>query len=340
MAASMIARPAGSIRPSASSRTIRSLLVRAQPLPGLRRVNQSVDRSSSSVRPAESIHPTHSASSTATLVLHGRLAGRRLPRHQPRAGLGRVVRQQPVAPLLDASPRAPAGRRPCLPSVLLVVALGPAGRIVAVLPRRRVAGPLGAVELAFRRRELALVGPEGLLRGADLLVRDRGGLAGGGEPAAGLRERADQVVLLLVGAGGGLLRPGDLGGALVAGRDGRVVPAPAPRSPRARPAPTRPGPRRAPAARVPRGGVDGRAPRRTRRSPRSAPPAPTPPPAGASRAQGSPWPASPSVRASARGAGARCRRTRPRCRTPRTRARRSAGRRPPRGRRPGRPGRR
>ena len=267
MAASIIARPAGVIRPSASSRTTRSLLVRAQPLPDLRRVNQSIDRSSSSLRPDESIQPTQSASSTDART-HRRPAGRRLPRHQPRAGLGRVVGAAASRATPRPSPRAPAGRRPCLPCVLLVV-------VVVGRPRRRAAAAESRArsarcELAFRRRDLALVGAQGLLRGADLLVRDRGGLAGGGEPAAGLRELADQVVLLLVRAGGGLLGPGDLGGALVAGGDRGVVPAPAPRSPRGRPSPTRPGPRRAPAARAPRGGVDGRAPRRTRRSARPA----------------------------------------------------------------------
>jgi len=64
LAASIAARPAGSIRPSASSRSTRSLFERDHLLPGRRGVNSCCVRSSSIVRLSESIHPTHSASST------------------------------------------------------------------------------------------------------------------------------------------------------------------------------------------------------------------------------------------------------------------------------------
>ena len=50
--------------PAAVSRSMRSLLVRAQPLPRLRGANHSIVRSASSERPLLSTQPKHSACST------------------------------------------------------------------------------------------------------------------------------------------------------------------------------------------------------------------------------------------------------------------------------------
>ena len=65
-ASSITASPAGSISPAAVSRATRSLFDRAQTLRALRGANHWMERSSSSTRPDESIHPTHNASSTAS----------------------------------------------------------------------------------------------------------------------------------------------------------------------------------------------------------------------------------------------------------------------------------
>ena len=64
LAASITASPAGAISPAAVSRSMRSLLVRAQPLPRLRGANHSIVRSASSERPLLSTQPKHSACST------------------------------------------------------------------------------------------------------------------------------------------------------------------------------------------------------------------------------------------------------------------------------------
>jgi hypothetical protein len=65
-AASTTASPAGRIRPASTRRAIRSLFGRDQPLPRLRGVNSSRERSSSIVPARLSTHPTQSASSTAS----------------------------------------------------------------------------------------------------------------------------------------------------------------------------------------------------------------------------------------------------------------------------------
>ncbi|MDD7933950.1 hypothetical protein [Actinomycetospora straminea] len=64
-AASIIACPAGAISPAASRRATRCLFDRAQPLPRRRGLNHIAVRSSSSERVVLSIHPKHSACSTA-----------------------------------------------------------------------------------------------------------------------------------------------------------------------------------------------------------------------------------------------------------------------------------
>jgi len=65
LAASMTARPAGSIRPSRSSRSMRTLLGRDHPLVGRRGAYHCMLRSSSSVFCTASIQPNRSASQTA-----------------------------------------------------------------------------------------------------------------------------------------------------------------------------------------------------------------------------------------------------------------------------------
>jgi Peptidase family M1 domain len=66
LASSIRASPASAIRPSARSRSIRSLFDRAQPLPRLRGENHCMVRSSSTLAVLLSIHPKHSASWTAS----------------------------------------------------------------------------------------------------------------------------------------------------------------------------------------------------------------------------------------------------------------------------------
>jgi hypothetical protein len=66
LASSINASPGSAKRPSASSRSIRTLFVRAQPLPRLRGENRSFVRWSSSLAALPSIHPKHRASWTAS----------------------------------------------------------------------------------------------------------------------------------------------------------------------------------------------------------------------------------------------------------------------------------
>ncbi len=65
-AAATAASPAGRMSPAAVSRSTRCLLDRDQPLPRLRGVTSRRWRSSSSLFPRLSIHPTHRASSTTS----------------------------------------------------------------------------------------------------------------------------------------------------------------------------------------------------------------------------------------------------------------------------------
>ena len=66
LAAAIFAAPAGASSPLASSRAMRSLFGRDQPLFALRGVTSSIVRSSSRRRPRLSTQPKQSASSTAS----------------------------------------------------------------------------------------------------------------------------------------------------------------------------------------------------------------------------------------------------------------------------------
>ena len=106
--------PAGPIRPSASSRSMRSLFGRDHPLVVRRRVNQSIVRSSSSLEPLLSTQPTASASVTACVVLQrspGPCASSRTPAR--RLGSTSWCSSSHFAPLRRRSRAAPvrASRR-------------------------------------------------------------------------------------------------------------------------------------------------------------------------------------------------------------------------------------
>ena len=99
-AARTAARPASVMRPSAISRSTRSLFERAQPLPGRRGVSSCAWRPSSSVCTSPSIQPKQSASSTIASYANRVPAARLRPSGQPDPVDRRVVLGQPGPPRL------------------------------------------------------------------------------------------------------------------------------------------------------------------------------------------------------------------------------------------------